>query len=119
MVIPSPSQHLAAPWGEAVSRDAGTWPQPHRSADWVVHPLGLWEDPADDAQGIAWARDTCAAMQPFATGAVYLNFVGDEGRDRIVAGFGEENYHRLAAIKAEYDPGNVFHLNHNISPESP
>jgi FAD/FMN-containing dehydrogenase len=55
-------------------------------------------------------------MKPFATGAVYLNFIGDEGEDRIVAGYGEDNYARLAAVKAEFDPDNVFHLHHNIKP---
>ena len=47
---------------------------------------------------------------------VYLNFIGDEGEDRIVAGYGRENYERLAAVKAEYDPDNVFHLHHPIRP---
>ena len=46
----------------------------------------------------------------------YLNFIGDEGQDRVVAGFGRENYERLATIKAHYDPHNVFRLNHNIRP---
>jgi len=116
MVSPSPSQHLAIPWGGAVRRNAGDWPQPHRAADWVVHPLGMWEDPADDERGIAWARGYMADMKPFSTGAVYLNFIGDEGQDRVVAGFGQANYDRLARIKGEYDPHNVFHLNQNIKP---
>jgi FAD/FMN-containing dehydrogenase len=89
---------------------------PHRTADWVVHPFGLWSEPADDRQGIEWAKNLCIDMKPWATGAVYLNFIGDEGQDRVIAGFGQENYDRLARIKAEYDPHNVFHLNHNIKP---
>jgi hypothetical protein len=55
-------------------------------------------------------------MTPFATGDVYLNFTGAEGPDRIIAGYGADNYTRLAAVKAEYDPANVFHINHNITP---
>jgi FAD/FMN-containing dehydrogenase len=47
---------------------------------------------------------------------VYLNFIGDEGRERLVAGFGRENYDRLAAVKAAFDPDNVFRRNHNIEP---
>jgi FAD/FMN-containing dehydrogenase len=47
---------------------------------------------------------------------VYLNFIGNEGHDRVVAGFGRENYDRLAQLKAEYDPGNVFHRNQNVVP---
>ena len=116
MVVPSPSQHIAFPWGGAVARGAADWPLPHRDARWVIHPLGLWEDPADDEQGFAWGRGICADVRPWATGAVYLNFVGDEGQDRVRAGYGEANYERLAAVKAEYDPQNVFHLHHNIKP---
>ena len=116
MVSPSPSQQLVAPWGAAVARDADKWPLPHRSADWVIHPFGLWSDPADDLRGIEWARNLCTDMKPWATGAVYLNFIGDEGQDRVVAGFGQENYDRLARVKAEFDPANVFHLNQNIKP---
>lgn len=56
-------------------------------------------------------------MKPFATGAVYLNFIGDEGEDRVRAGYGE-SYDRLAAVKAEYDPDNVFHRHHAIQPLS-
>jgi FAD/FMN-containing dehydrogenase len=117
MVVPSPSQHLLLPWGGAVARPPGDWPVANRHAIWCVHPLGLWEDPRDDARGIAWARALGADMKPFAAGGGYLNFTADEGRDRIVAGYGgTEKYRRLAAVKAEFDPFNVFHLNHNIEP---
>jgi FAD/FMN-containing dehydrogenase len=119
MVVPSPSQHILFPWGGAVARQGSEWPLPHRSASWVVHPLGLWEDPADDERAIAWARATCADFKPYATGGVYLNFIGDEGADRVVAGFGRENYERLAAVKAEFDPENVFRLHHNVRPSPP
>ncbi|MGH3747462.1 MAG: BBE domain-containing protein, partial [Micromonosporaceae bacterium] len=90
-----------------------------RQAKWAVHPLGLWEDAADDTRGIAWARNLNADMKSYATGAVYLNFIGDEGAERVVAGFGRDNYRRLAAIKAEWDPENVFRQNHNIAPDAP
>ena len=116
MVVPSPSQHLAFPWGGAVAAAATDWPLPHRAAEWAIHPLGLWEDPADDAQAIAWGRGICADVRPWATGDVYLNFVGDEGQDRVRAGYGDANYARLAAVKADLDPDNVFHLHHPIAP---
>ena len=75
----------------------------------------MWEDPADDERAIEWAARS-ARTAPYATGATYLNFIGDEGEERIVAGYGRENYERLAALKAEYDPGDVFHLHHRIRP---
>jgi FAD/FMN-containing dehydrogenase len=81
-----------------------------------VHPFGLWEDPADDERARRWAKDIRSDLQPWATGAVYRNFIGDEGEDRLVAGFGRGNYERLARVKAEFDPDNIFHLNPNIEP---
>lgn len=116
MVVPSPSQHVLLPQGGAVGRGVGDFPMPWRLAPWVVHPFGLWENPADDEQAIQWAHDIRKDLEPWATGAVYLNFIGDEGEERIVASFGRENYDRLARLKAKYDPDNVFHLNQNIKP---
>jgi FAD/FMN-containing dehydrogenase len=116
MVVPSPSQHVLFPQGGAVARGPSEYPIPWRQASWCVHPFGLWEDPADDQRAKRWAHDVRADLRPWATGAVYLNFIGDEGRERLVAGFGRENYERLAAVKAAYDPDNVFRRNHNIEP---
>jgi FAD/FMN-containing dehydrogenase len=116
MPYPSPSQQIVLPWGGAVARDADKWPLPHRNAAWVAHPFGMWADAADDKRGIEWARNLCADLKPWATGAVYLNFIGNEGQDRVIAGFGPENYQRLARVKGEFDPANVFHLNQNIKP---
>jgi FAD/FMN-containing dehydrogenase len=116
MVIPSPSQHVLFPQGGAVGRGSADYPIPWRRSPWCVHPFGLWEDPADDDRGKRWARDMRADLQPWASGAVLLNFIGDEGQDRVVVSLGRENYERLATIKARYDPDNIFHLNHNIAP---
>jgi len=119
MPFPSPSQQLLVPWGGEVLRAADNWPLPHRRAAWVAHPFGLWADAADDARGIRWARDVCDDLKEWASGYVYLNFIGNEGQNRVIAGFGEENYKRLARVKCEYDPENVFHLNQNIEPGWP
>ncbi|MEU2493707.1 FAD-binding oxidoreductase [Streptomyces sp. NPDC007883] len=116
MIVPSNSQHILFPMGGALGRDDPGWPLPWRTAAWVLHPFGIWEDPADDERGRQWVRDARADVMPWSVGQVYLNFIGDEGRDRVVAGFGAENYRRLAAVKAAYDPDNVFRRNHNIKP---
>lgn len=116
MIVPSPSQHALLPWGGAVARGGAGSALAGRHARWAVHPLGLWEDPDDDERGRAWARGVCADVRPFATGGVYLNFTGDEGADRVVAGFGRRNYERLARVKTAWDPENFFRLNHNIKP---
>jgi FAD/FMN-containing dehydrogenase len=116
MIVPSPSQQALAPQGGAVARGRADYPIPWRQAPWYVLTFGMWEDPADDARGKQWAKNVRADLSPWASDSIYLNFIGDEGRDRVIAGLGAENYRRLAAIKAEYDPDNVFHLNHNIKP---
>jgi FAD/FMN-containing dehydrogenase len=55
-------------------------------------------------------------MKPWATGRVYLNYIGDEGQERIDSSFGADKLARLRAIKARYDPGNLFSHNQNIRP---
>jgi len=55
-------------------------------------------------------------MQPHASGRVYLNFLGDEGQDRVRAAYGERNYERLARLKRVHDQTNFFRLNQNIQP---
>jgi len=117
---PGPAQSYIVPWGGAVAR-AGEdeTPMTQRDATWVVHPFALWEDAANDDAVIGWARDFRDDIARFASGGVYLNFIGDEGQDRVRAAFGEEKYRRLAAIKAHYDPDNVFRGNQNIKPALP
>jgi FAD/FMN-containing dehydrogenase len=112
------TQSAMLPYGGAV-RDVGEddTPLTGRHADWHLHPFCLWERPEDDDRCIGWARGIRAAMRPFATGAVHLNFIGDEGQDRVVAAYGRKKYERLARIKAEWDPDNVFRSNQNIRPE--
>jgi FAD/FMN-containing dehydrogenase len=76
-------------------------------------------DPADAEKSVRWGRDFWAAMQPYSTGGVYVNYLGreaDEGCERIKAAYGPEKYARLVALKNKYDPGNLFRLNQNIEP---
>ena len=60
----------------------------------------------------------CRDIAAFTNGGLYLNFIGDEGQDRIRAAYGEDKYRRLSEIKAEWDPDNVFRGNQNIQPAS-
>jgi FAD/FMN-containing dehydrogenase len=55
-------------------------------------------------------------MKPYTTGRVYVNFIGDEGPDRVIAAFGQVGYARLQALKDRYDPDNLFRSNQNIKP---
>ena len=67
---------------------------------------------------MTWARDVWAALQPSSAGGVYVNFLGEEGADRVRAAYGEAKYARLAQLKRRYDPENVFRVNQNIVPAS-
>ena len=114
---PGPAQSFIVPWGGAVARvGEDETPMTQRDATWVVHPFALWERPDDDDRVIGWAKTFRDEVARFASGGVYLNFIGDEGEDRVRAAFGDEKYHRLAKLKAQYDPDNVFRGNQNIRP---
>jgi FAD/FMN-containing dehydrogenase len=116
MPVPANCQHVLFPLGGAIASGPAEWPVPYRDAAWAVHPFGVWEDPADDERAVQWVRDVRADVRPWSTGAVYLNFTGDEGADRVVAGLGADNVRRLGVLKRQYDPDNVFRFNHNIVP---
>ena len=87
----------------------------NRDAAYDCFPISIWQNPAEDAANIEWARDFWTAMRPFSTGGVYVNNLGEEGEDRVRAAYGD-NYHRLAALKRKYDPNNIFRLNQNVRP---
>ncbi|MFJ3882113.1 FAD-binding protein [Streptomyces sp. NPDC090077] len=116
MPVPSGTQHVLFPQGGAIASGPADYPVPYRDAPWAVHPFGMWEDPADDDRVREWVGEVRADARPWSTGAVYLNFTGDEGADRVVAGLGAGNMRRLAGLKRRYDPDNVFRFNHNIPP---
>jgi len=88
----------------------------HRDAAFAMNIVGMWPDPAESAAHTRWVRDFAAAMQPHAAPGVYVNFLGDEGEDRVRAAYGPEAFTRLQAVKRKYDPGNAFRLNQNIRP---
>lgn len=102
--------------GGAIARvPVNATPYVNRDAAYDCFPISIWDDPAEDAMHIRWARGLWDAMRPFSTGGVYANNLGDEGTERIEAAYGE-NYARLLALKTKYDPTNFFRLNQNIKP---
>ena len=107
------------PGGGATTRvPDGTMAIGQREAPFNLHITSLWTDPHDDAANIAWTRAFSAAIKPYTTGRVYVNFIGDEGAERVVASFGAEGYARLQALKDRYDPGNLFRSNQNVPPST-
>jgi hypothetical protein len=88
-----------------------------RDARYSVVIVGVDPDPAGAPTIMDWTRRYGAALRPYAAGGAYVNFMMDEGQDRVRATY-RENYDRLAKIKARYDPDNLFRLNQNILPAS-
>ena len=72
-------------------------------------------DPAAMPAHTQWVRDYWDALHPYSAGGAYLNFIDDEGEERVAAGY-RDNYPRLQEIKRRYDPGNLFRMNQNIKP---
>jgi FAD/FMN-containing dehydrogenase len=109
---------LEAMNGQARIEPAGGAAFGQREARWNASAIAIWEDPADDAAQIAWARRTTDGLAISSlSGAGYGNYAPvDETDDRVRAGYGPERYARLRAVKRRYDPDNVFRYNHNISP---
>jgi FAD/FMN-containing dehydrogenase len=87
-----------------------------RRAAHAVNIDAVWSDPAGAAACMAWTRDLWEAVRPYSTGRVYVNFLGEEGQDRVRAAYGEAKYERLRGLKQKYDPTNFFRLNQNIRP---
>jgi hypothetical protein len=75
----------------------------------------VWPDPADSDQNVRWTDEYWRAMQPFASGGVYVNYLGEEGADWVKAAYGR-NYNRLVALKTKDDPTNLFRGNQTIPP---
>ncbi|HEY7505308.1 MAG TPA: BBE domain-containing protein, partial [Gemmatimonadales bacterium] len=88
----------------------------HRRSAFALNLVGMWADPAENEAQMAWVRGFARAMRPYDNGGVYVNFLGDEGEDRVRAAYGERTYRRLVEVKSRYDPQNLFRLNQNIRP---
>jgi FAD/FMN-containing dehydrogenase len=76
-----------------------------------------WRDRNEEEGAIRWTRDLFSATAPHATGGVYVNFMPQDETDRVEGAYGS-NYERLLALKAKYDPGNLFQLNQNLRPRN-
>jgi FAD/FMN-containing dehydrogenase len=115
--VPSPlSMLFFQQTGGAMQR--GHTAYAHRDALYNLLLLAQWLDPGESERHVRWIRELWQALRPYATGGVYVNDIGqeaDEGADQIRAAYGA-NYQRLAELKQQYDPGNLFGHNQNIKP---
>jgi FAD/FMN-containing dehydrogenase len=116
--IPAPLGQLHVhQMGGAMSRvPAGSTAFANRDAGYLVNYIGLWLDPAEDQANTAWVRAASDAIEPYGTGARYVNFLADEGDAGVRSAYDEDTYRRLQNLKAKLDPTNFFHLNQNIAP---
>ncbi|GAA0687570.1 FAD-binding oxidoreductase [Kitasatospora atroaurantiaca] len=87
----------------------------HRAAPCLLNINSRWETGAPD-EHIAWTGRFWSAMRPYSSGGVYVNFLGQEGRGRVLEAYGLAKFERLTALKDRYDPGNLFRVNQNIPP---
>jgi hypothetical protein len=90
-------------------------PWSYRDANWAQIILGVSTDPADNERIIAWSKNYWNALHPYSAGGAYVNFMMDEGEDRVKATY-RDSYARLLTIKNKYDPKNLFRMNQNIKP---
>ncbi len=87
----------------------------YRDANWAQVIVGVDPDPANKEKISSWAKDYWEAVHPFSAGGAYINFLMEEGQERVKASY-RENYDRLVKIKSQYDPDNFFRVNQNIKP---
>jgi FAD/FMN-containing dehydrogenase len=86
-----------------------------RDDQWDYDVISQWNDPAEAAGHIQWTREFWNAVEPFASGEVYVNHLDAEEAARITGAY-SRNYDRLVALKNQYDPTNLFRMNQNIKP---
>jgi FAD/FMN-containing dehydrogenase len=87
----------------------------YRDANWAQVIVGVDPEPTNKDQIAKWCKDYFDALHPYSAGGAYVNFMMEEGQERVKAAF-RGNYDRLAAIKKKYDPTNFFRVNQNIRP---
>jgi FAD/FMN-containing dehydrogenase len=96
-----------------VGRNETAWS--YRDAHFAQVIFALYPDAADTPKNTEWVREYWSALHPYSAGGAYVNFLMDEGEERIAASY-RDNYQRLVEVKNKYDPTNLFHMNQNIKP---
>ena len=109
------TMHLYPVDGAASRPSNSDTPWAYRDATWASVIVGVDPDPANKEKITTWAKDYWTAIHPHSAGGAYVNFMMEEGEDRIRATYGS-NYDRLVQVKNKYDPTNLFRVNQNIKP---
>ena len=111
------TMHLYPINGRAHKPGPHDTPWSYRHANWSQVIVGVDPDPANREKITKWARDYFDALHPYGAGGAYVNFMMEEGDERIQDTY-RGNYERLAEVKAKYDPNNFFRVNQNIKPKA-
>jgi FAD/FMN-containing dehydrogenase len=109
------TMHLYPIDGAAARVGNNDTPWAYRNSKWAQVTVGVDPDPANKEKITKWTKDYWEALHPFSAGGAYVNFLMDEGDDRVKASY-KDNYKRLSEIKKKYDPNNLFRVNQNIKP---
>lgn len=88
----------------------------YRDVNWAMVIVGVDPDPANGEKITSWTKQYYEAVHPYSAGGAYVNFMMDEGEERVKSTYGD-NYARLVTIKNKYDPKNFFRVNQNIKPK--
>lgn len=117
--LPTPhsTMHMYPINGAAQRVGKNDTPWAYRDANWAQVMVGVDPDPANKEIITKWTKDYYDAIHPYSAGGAYINFMMDEGQERVKASY-KDNYDRLVKIKGKYDPKNLFRVNQNIKPTS-
>ncbi|MGZ5154175.1 MAG: BBE domain-containing protein, partial [Burkholderiales bacterium] len=117
MPTPQSTMHLYPIDGKAHAVGNADTAFSYRDANWAAVIVGVDPDPAKREAITAWTKRYWEALHPHSAGGAYVNFMMDEGQDRVQATY-RGNYERLARVKQKYDPANLFRVNQNVRPAS-
>lgn len=112
---PQSTMHLYPINGQAHKKKNEDTAFSYRDANWAQVIVGIDTDPGNEEKLSTWTREYWTALHPFSAGGAYVNFMMEEGQDRVKAAY-KDNYERLSKIKSKYDPENLFKVNQNIKP---
>jgi FAD/FMN-containing dehydrogenase len=116
-VSPLSQIHIHQLGGAVARQDPTASAFSHRAATYAINVIATWHKAGDDRANVDWVRAAWSTLAPLTHG-VYLNFLGDEGEDRVREAYDAPTWERLVELKRRYDPDNVFRLNQNIAPGS-
>lgn len=88
----------------------------YRKSKFALAIQTRWKDPRENEEHLEWTHEFFEAMKSHGSGKAYVNFISDEGENRVRDAYNPDTFERLRKIKRMYDPHNIFRMNQNIKP---